>query len=70
MTTNTTNSAYRTAYAQQRKQTGTSLDGSLQLGSRNIGGVVTEILGGDSFQLYFLSKAFSLVVALTFGYHT
>lgn len=33
----------------------------------------TEILGGDSFQLYFLNKAFSLAhgqkPALTFGYH-
>jgi len=43
MTTNTTNSAYRTAcrtaYAWQRKQTGTSLDGSLQLGSANTVGI-------------------------------
>lgn len=59
MTTNTPNSPYRTAYVQERKQTGANLDGSLQLGSGNtegrcVGGMyATEILGGDGFQLYF-----------------
>lgn len=72
--TNSTNSAYRTVYEQQRNhrleqvQTG-HFSWVLEHGC---GGVVTESLGGDSFQLYFLSKAFSLTyrqkAALTSSY--